>query len=762
MWPPMLVAAFEADLMNHLQSWGGCGIWMLLALAAGTAAMSRDAAASILYVDDDGPAKGDGLNWATAYRFPNDAIAAAALPGSGVTEIRFGKGTYRPDRGEGNPLGSGDREAHFSMLAGVAFRGGYLGLEAGKDQSPDDRDVDAYQTILSGDLAGDDDPNPGIFDGSDENAFQVVVAVNVGDDSALDGFTITRGRADGVALGAVPASMDQGAGLNIYFSSPIIINCTFHSNYSSNHGAINDHGDETQVIDCIFHDNASTLIGAGLYVHHHSMTTARGCLFINNHTDSDGAGAYTRSMHGAMFEDCLFADNTANKGGGMYHAPESATMVINCSFIGNSAVAGGGLYAEAASPMITGSMWCGNEAHDGAGIKNTNSFSVIENCMFANNNAAFIPGIEGGGGSGGSGGGGVWNEGGNPIVRDCTFTANLASFGGGVYNGGLTTAQTIDCTFTDNITFEGGGVYNINCNSPVRGCTFIRNIAVGGIFSVGGAISNYFVPVEVSDCAFQGNHSELGGGAVYNEGDFPRMFNCAFAGNTTSGFGGGIWNSFYSATEIANCTFSGNVADQGGGAMNNFIAFTMISNCVAADNFPDDIVQDAASSVVMRHSLMPGGWSGLGEFNINASPLFLAAPDPGGDGEWGTVDDAYGDLRLAAGSPGIDAGDNAALPDEIDVDLAGEARFADDLAARDCPQRGADCGSAPIVDMGAYERQPVAPEDLNGDGQVNGFDLALLLSQWGRCPNRGVCAADFNHDGIVSGMDLAILLAAWG
>jgi hypothetical protein len=56
---------------------------------------------------------------------------------------------------------------------------------------------------------------------------------------------------------------------------------------------------------------------------------------------------------------------------------------------------------------------------------------------------------------------------------------------------------------------------------------------------------------------------------------------------------------------------------------------------------------------------------------------------------------------------------------------------------------------------------PPAPEDINGDGQVDGFDLALLLGAWGRCP-KGQCSADLNRDGVVNGFDLAILLAAWG
>jgi len=49
------------------------------------------------------------------------------------------------------------------------------------------------------------------------------------------------------------------------------------------------------------------------------------------------------------------------------------------------------------------------------------------------------------------------------------------------------------------------------------------------------------------------------------------------------------------------------------------------------------------------------------------------------------------------------------------------------------------------------------PADLNGDGVVNGADLAILLIEWG---NAG--ASDFNNDGVINGADLAILLTNWG
>jgi hypothetical protein len=78
------------------------------------------------------------------------------------------------------------------------------------------------------------------------------------------------------------------------------------------------------------------------------------------------------------------------------------------------------------------------------------------------------------------------------------------------------------------------------------------------------------------------------------------------------------------------------------------------------------------------------------------------------------------------------------------------------------------CKESPLVELGLASAArleavvrvggaPSRPADLNGDGVVNGADLAILLGQWG-----GSGPADLNGDGVVNGADLAILLGEWG
>jgi hypothetical protein len=61
----------------------------------------------------------------------------------------------------------------------------------------------------------------------------------------------------------------------------------------------------------------------------------------------------------------------------------------------------------------------------------------------------------------------------------------------------------------------------------------------------------------------------------------------------------------------------------------------------------------------------------------------------------------------------------------------------------------------------AIEKSPALPGDLNGDGLVDGADLALLLGAWGPCPAKDECSADIDGDGMVGGADLAVLLGGW-
>lgn len=155
-----------------------------------------------------------------------------------------------------------------------------------------------------------------------------------------------------------------------------------------------------------------------------------------------------------------------------------------------------------------------------------------------------------------------------------------------------------------------------------------------------------------------------------------------------------------------------------------------------------------SAGISISHSLFHGFQTALsgtvsqGAGVISVDPLFF---DPPG-----------GDFHLASDSPAIDAGNNSLVPSGLATDIDGDNRIID----------GDDNGSV-IVDLGADEFGGViVPADLNGDGDVDGFDLAILLGQWTGgtayvpCPPHE--SADLNADCRVNGFDLALLLGAWG
>lgn len=121
-------------------------------------------------------------------------------------------------------------------------------------------------------------------------------------------------------------------------------------------------------------------------------------------------------------------------------------------------------------------------------------------------------------------------------------------------------------------------------------------------------------------------------------------------------------------------------------------------------------------------------------------------------------------LTLAAGSPCIDAGSDALVPDD-NADVDDDSVIAE-VIQWDRATSTRQLDSIPgdqLVEMGAYEvaYNPECPFDLNNDGSIGLSDLAILLVRFGTVTcNFGV--ADFNGDGQVNLTDLSMLLAAFG
>lgn len=248
----------------------------------------------------------------------------------------------------------------------------------------------------------------------------------------------------------------------------------------------------------------------------------------------------------------------------------------------------------------------------------------------------------------------------------------------------LTNGQTR--MYDDN---SGGGIWS-EASGVVSNCTLTGNMAFYGGGAHGGTLF---------DCLLAGNEAEEQGGGARGA----TLVRCVVRDNFVDMAGGGA-----SGCALADCTLIGNVcgAEGGGGA-----DYCTLVNCTVVSNRGNFAGGVYGGEVV--NSVVYGNLPTNVPNHANAAFTYSCTmPAPGGAGNVAKnpqfVDAGAGNYRLQAGSPCINAGDNAAVSGDTDLD--GNPRIA----------LGSPYGR---VDMGAYEYASqvryVAP---------NGSDVADGLS----------------------------------
>ncbi|UCG46751.1 MAG: right-handed parallel beta-helix repeat-containing protein, partial [Phycisphaerales bacterium] len=285
-----------------------------------------------IYVDDSAAGANDGSSWLNAYNYLQDALADANSSGEPV-EIRVAEGKYQPDKDSLHPSGTGDREATFRLISGVALRGGYAGFGR---PDPNTRDVDKYETVLSGDLLGNDSNVSDAWDfawdpNRSENCFHVVTAVGTNAGTVLDGFVVTAGKASGED----DVHWDGGGMFN-EDSSIELIDCTFLRSDAYDGGAMLNSNSSLNLVNCTFQEHCSWGPGAAISNYGSSLSLA-GCVFVGNFCgQAGGTGAGIHSSESVLTLDgCTFIDNFAYDGGGGVFNFESEVTVRNSVFRDN-------------------------------------------------------------------------------------------------------------------------------------------------------------------------------------------------------------------------------------------------------------------------------------------------------------------------------------------------------------------------------------------------------------------------------------------
>jgi len=326
-----------------------------------------------------------------------------------------------------------------------------------------------------------------------------------------------------------------------------------------------------------------------------------------------------------------------------------------------------GLYCEGSGPTVIDCVFvgfqfsdCEEDAGMGWGIKTYQSHPTVVRCTFRENGDWW--------------GGGMRNVESSTVVTDCVFENN----GWGEIACGIdnldSSVEISGCRFDDNrphsiinragtvvitdSTFSLGSIRNDGTNMEIIGCAFVA----AQVRSAGNSI------VTVKNCTFEGE-------GLFNSGSQADVANCVFSlcdWGTVSNYSG-------SSATLVNCTFVKNRhgwEGVGGAIFNRYNSHAIVRNCIFWDNGPDALHNVDSSTTAVTYSNVPGGWPGEG--NMDEYPLF--------------IDEEAGDVRLRWFSPCVDAGSDAAVGVESDLD--GNPRVVD----------GSGDGMA-CVDMGAYEYQ---------------------------------------------------------
>lgn len=355
---------------------------------------SRDI--GIVYVDKDASGVNNGISWANAYNTVYEAFAVA----QNFEQIWIAEGTYTP-----NP-NRRDVGFQINVNRNVSMYGGFTGTETNLT----DRVFGTNETILSGDLGGNDN-NSVDFNNSTraENSYQIIQIYNFTNNIVIDGLTITAANAN--------SNGTQVSGGGVFISNfaggVTISNCKIEKNIAAASGgglfkAISNTGSSLTISNCIFKENLARNAG-GIYTYTNANTnfsiSVANSLFIKNSSKNNGSSLGTsgssmwirsygnNSTINATIVNNTFSENTDTGTAQSLNNFNRATLalsetssgrtvnatVTNCIFWNNSSTAKSltGLYETlpanlAISNCIDNNNFFGIPANQKTGISTSN------------------------------------------------------------------------------------------------------------------------------------------------------------------------------------------------------------------------------------------------------------------------------------------------------------------------------------------------------------------------------------------------------
>ncbi len=299
------------------------------------------------------------------------------------------------------------------------------------------------------------------------------------------------------------------------------------------------------------------------------------------------------------------------------------------------------------------------------------------------------------------------------VVRGTSADPALTTVSGGESVVRFLTAETSssrleNLTITNGAGLTGAGIRIVGASPVIKNCRVVMNSATGGGVCRGGGIAVLGGSPLIDGCLVGGNSVISGGG--------PAQSACASTWVVTSnGYGGGIFIS-NAAVTIRNTTISGNL-----------VRGSASSGCNAS-----------ASVVAIGGGLYKIGPEALVMINTNVSTNVIEAS-----------------ASATCNQPCCAAFAGAAFI-EAPASLAG-CRFTNNsrtgcggnvggvrfegtgttlAGTRICENSEVNYSGA-YIDAGGNSVSETCPScagDVNGDGRVDGVDVATVLGAWGTCP----------------------------
>lgn len=544
---------------------------------------------------------------------------------------------------------------------------------------------------------------------------------------------------------------DHAGGLNDHGVDTVIADCTFDGNFSAKRGGglyLHDSAAPT-LTDCTFLFNTSILKGGALYKEDNGDPTITGCVFANNWAIAQGGGGAWVDGGSPTFSDCQFfknvgAGDSSASGGGLYVANGAATIdgctfvecvgmtyggglgyagdvdvgdLKNSVFVRNISGVGGGVGTKQFSPEIASCVFVGNTTHRGWGTSDNGGaiFSAQPTGVVTVSNTLIV-------GNSAQGLGSAFHHAGGPCpvieLANCTIVDNDTRFGAAIaISNGDDYMSIVNSIVQRNL--DTSEIDNSFGNPASRDYRFYYSNIIGwdgtdtATCVASKCVGGFYDDVSCSDdddCqgngVCEGTPKECVGGFYDGE--------CCT--DDTDCKPTGIIDA--SADDIFLAAVEENW-DRDGLLQNDDSA------SFDPDTYETTFTDESKSETEWDNDELKGLVFHLGHWTGNSVYSVVTRSSGNTFTVWGNLKDEFEALPEDDDTPyaildyhyvdcaaGIDAGDNCGVPqditdvdndgdpeEELPTDLDGSSRKVNDTGVTDTGN-----GTAPIVDMGAFEK----------------------------------------------------------